>query len=236
VPGVFRHPVDARKVVVARCRAGADVLEEDGMYARSTTLTGTPMTIDDGIAYVCDDVMPAITAMPGNVGLSMLADRETGRCVVTSSWRDRQAMASSADGVKGLRERAGAIFGGPPEVQEWEVAVMHRRSEAPSGACARVTWSRADPADVDRILDAYRTIMVPRMEDYPGFVSVSLFLDRETGRAASAVTFEDRDCMVTTRTHARASRDDFARLMRMEITDADEFDLVLAHLRVPETV
>ncbi|MGY1669388.1 hypothetical protein [Geodermatophilus sp. SYSU D00710] len=206
------------------------------MYARSTTLTGTPMTVDDGISYVVDEVMPAVTSMPGNVGLSMLADRETGRCIVTSSWHDREAMAASEDGVKGLRERAGGIFGGPPEVQEWEVAVMHRRSEAPSGAATRVTWSRADPADVDRILDAYRTIMVPRMEGYTGFCSVSLFLDREKGLASSAVTFEDRECMAASRTHARASRDDFARLMRMEITDHDEFDLILAHLRIPETV
>ncbi len=206
------------------------------MYARSTTLTGTPMTVDDGIAYVVDEVMPAITAMPGCVGLSMLADRESGRSIVTSSWRDAESMRASDEGVRGMREHAGSIFGGPPEVHEWEVAVMHRRSEAPSGACTRVTWARAEPADIDRILDAYRTIMVPRMEGYGGFCSVSLFLDREQGLACSAVTFEDRASMAASRTHARASRDDFARLMRMEITDHDEFDLVLAHLRIPETV
>jgi quinol monooxygenase YgiN len=206
------------------------------MYARSTTLNGTPMTIEDGIAYICDEVMPAVTAMPGCVGLSMLADRESGRSIVTSSWRDAESMAASAEGVRGMREHAGGIFGGPPEVHEWEVAVMHRRSEAPSGACTRVTWARAEPADIDRVLDAYRTIMVPRMEGYGGFCSVSLFLDREQGMACSAVTFEDRESMAASRTHARASRDDFARLMRMEITDHDEFDLVLAHLRIPETV
>ena len=206
------------------------------MYARSTTLTGTPNTVDDGIAYICDEVMPAVTAMPGCVGLSMLADRESGRSIVTSSWRDAESMAASAEGVRGMREHAGGIFGGPPEVHEWEVAVMHRRSEAPSGACTRVTWARAEPADIDRVLDAYRTIMVPRMEGYGGFCSVSLFLDREQGMACSAVTFEDRESMAASRTHARASRDDFARLMRMEITDHDEFDLVLAHLRIPETV
>ena len=206
------------------------------MYARSTTLTGAPATIDDGIAYVCDEVMPAITAMPGCVGMSMLADRDTGRCIVTSSWRDLDAMRGSADAVRGLRERAASVFGGPPEVHDWEVAVMHRRSEAPSGAGCRVTWFRMEPHAVDRVLDAYRSVMVPRTEDYPGFCSVSLFLDREEGLAASVVTFEDRDCMEASRTHARASRDDFARLMKVSIIDADEFDLVLAHLRVPETV
>ncbi len=206
------------------------------MYARSTTISGTPTTIDDGIAHVRDEVMPAVTAMPGCVGLSMLADRATGRSIVTSSWHDLDAMRASSEGVRDMRERAGSVFGGPPEVHEWEVAVMHRRSEAPSGACTRVTWSRCDPADVDRVLEAYRTIMVPRMEGYTGFRSVSLFLDREAGLAASAVTFSTRECMAASRTHARASRDDFARLMRMEITDHDEFDLVLAHLRVPETV
>jgi quinol monooxygenase YgiN len=206
------------------------------MYARSTSITGSPENIDDGIAYVCDEVMPAVTEMRGCVGLSMLTDRGTGRCVVTSSWQDAEAMRATTDRVRGLRERAAEVLGGPAEVQEWEIAVMHRRSEAPSGACTRVTWWRADPAGLDRVLDAYRSTMVPRMEDYPGFCSVSLMIDRGSGRAASAVTFEDRDDMDRGRVHARATRDDFARSMRVEVTDAAEFDLVLAHLRVPETV
>ncbi len=205
------------------------------MYARSTTVAGSPERVDDGIAHVCDEVRPAVEAMPGCLGLSMLVDRDTGRCIVTSSWRDVEAMRAGAGRVDPLREYAAEVFGGDVDVQEWEVAVMHRRSEAPSGACTRVTWFRADPAGLDRVLDAYRSVMVPRMEDYPGFCSVSLMVDRETGRAASAVTFEDREDMDAGRTHARASRDDFARSMRLEITETAEFDLVLAHLRVPET-
>ncbi|GAB3198241.1 antibiotic biosynthesis monooxygenase [Geodermatophilus arenarius] len=206
------------------------------MYARSTSVAGTPERLDDGIAFVCDEVMPALADMRGFVGLSMLTDRASGRAVVTSSWRDVESMRASADRVRALRDQAAEVFGGDVTVQEWEVAVMHRRSEAPSGACTRVTWWRADPAGLDRVLDAYRSVMVPRMEDYPGFCSVSLMVDRESGRAASAVTFEDRDDMDAGRAHARASRDDFARAMKLEITDAEEFDLVLAHLRVPETV
>ena len=45
------------------------------MYARSTTIHGNPMMIDDGINYVRDTVMPAIKQMAGSVGLSMLCDR-----------------------------------------------------------------------------------------------------------------------------------------------------------------
>jgi hypothetical protein len=206
------------------------------MYARSTTIHGTPARIDDGIAYVCDEVMPVVTEMPGCVGLSMLADRDTGRSIITSSWHDADAMRSSAEGVRGIRDRAAEVFDGQLQVQEWEVAVMHRRSESPSGASTRVTWFRCDPADVDRVLDAYRAVMVPRMENYAGFCSVSLMVDGAQGMAASAVTFEDRECMEAGRVHARASRDDFARLMRIAITDTEEFELVLAHLRVPETV
>jgi len=52
----------------------------------------------------------------------------------------------------------------------------------------------------------------------------------------SAVTFEDRAAMERTREQARAMRDEFSPRMGTAITDVAEFDLVLAHLRVPETV
>ena len=35
---------------------------------------------------------------------------------------------------------------GEPEVREWEIAVLHRDHRAAVGACARITWTRADPS------------------------------------------------------------------------------------------
>ncbi|MGY1823250.1 antibiotic biosynthesis monooxygenase [Geodermatophilus sp. SYSU D00079] len=205
------------------------------MYARSTTIHGNREALDEGIAYVRDEVMPMVQQMDGCVGLSMLADRETGHCIVTTSWRDAEAMHASAEGVRASREKAATIFGGQPEVHEWEVAVMHRMHEAHHGACTRVTWIRADPDAMDRTLDAFRMSLVPRIEQLPGFCSVSLMVHRAEGMAVSAVTYDSRLDMEETREQARGLRDEFAPAMGIAITDIAEFDLVLAHLRVPET-
>ena len=96
------------------------------MYARSTTIRGNPQAMDDGISYVRDMVMPAVLQMDGCVGLSMFYDRETGRSIVTSAWADAETLRRNADGVTAMRERAAEIMGGPAEVQEWEIAVLHR--------------------------------------------------------------------------------------------------------------
>ena len=82
------------------------------MYARSTTVRGDPNSVDEGIAYIRDEVMPAVQRMDGCVGLSMLADRTSGRCIVTTAWADYDALRLSADGVKPMRQRAAEIMGG----------------------------------------------------------------------------------------------------------------------------
>jgi quinol monooxygenase YgiN len=188
------------------------------------------------MAYVHDKVMPAVQQMDGCVGISMLADRDSGRCIVTTAWADSAAMQSSAEGVRPLRERAMEIFKGPVEVNEWEIAALHRVHETGDGSCARVTWTNGDPAGLEGMIDAFRMAQIARMEELPGFCSVSLMVDRQTGRAVTAVTFESRAAMMAVQDRSTAMREEFLRTMKRESTEAAVFDVVLAHLRVPETV
>ena len=205
------------------------------MYARSTTIRGNPQSMDAGIDFVRDELMPAVRGMDGCVGLSLLADRDSGMCIVTTSWRDRETMQASAEGVRSMRERAVQVFGGEYEVQEWEVSAMHRRHEAHHGACARVTWIRGEPDGMEHAIDAFRMSLMPRLDDLAGFCSVSLMTHPAEGMAVSAVTYDSREDMVENRESARALRDEFVTEMSLAVTDVREFDLVLAHLRVPET-
>ena len=206
------------------------------MYARSTTTRGNAQMINDAIAYLRDEVMPAVTAMDGCIGLSMMCDRDSGRCIATSAWQTEEAMHNSESGMHDMRMRYAQMMGSQPEVQEWEIAILHRKHTAQEGACCRVIWSRGDPATADNVLETFRMTMLPKMEDLPGFCSVSLLVNRETGVATTATVYESRDSMNRATEMAKPMREEFTRQMGGEITEVAEFDLVLAHLRVPETV
>jgi heme-degrading monooxygenase HmoA len=206
------------------------------MYARSTTIRGNPQAMDEGISYLRDKVMPAVQQMDGCVGLSMLAERETGRCIVTTSWADHEALRRSAEGVMAMRQRAAEIMGGSAEVQEWEVALMHRLHSAHHGACARVIWTEGDPAGADRMIDSFRMTVLPQLEDLPGCCSVSVMLDRTSGRSVVTTTYDSPQDMIAARERATQLREEFMQQMNRNITEVAEFDLVVAHLRVPETV
>jgi heme-degrading monooxygenase HmoA len=110
------------------------------MYARTTTMR-VPQHVDDLIALAQDEVMPLLSQQEGCVGLSLLIDRDTGRCITTSAWESKEAMRAGGEAVRESSDRAAQRFDTTPEVQEWEIAVLHRAHRIGNGACARVAWT-----------------------------------------------------------------------------------------------
>ena len=205
------------------------------MYARSATFRGDPNAIDDGIAYTRDEVLPAVRQMDGCLGLSLLVDRHTGRCVATTSWTDADALHHSADAMRSIREPAIRAFRGvETEVAEWSIAVLHRVRSAPEGAAVRVIWARGPAGEMDRVAEGFRAIVVPRAEQLPGFCSTSLLVEDDSGRCAIATTYESRQTMSRAKGQAVAIREEFLDRMGVHVAEIAEFDLVIASLRVPE--
>lgn len=204
------------------------------MYARSTTFQAKVRMMDAGIEFLRGEVVPTVQAMPGCLGLSMMADPMSGRCIVTSSWESMDDMRATDAAVAPMRSRAGKLLGGLPFVEEWEIAAMHRHHHSHEGACVRATWMHGAAADLDRGLDLFKMVTMPAMEGLSGFCSASLFLDRSTGRAVMSATYDSRELMTATREQAMDLRTRTAGDARVNILDVAEFDLLLAHLRVPE--
>ena len=204
------------------------------MYARSTTIEAQPDSIDAGIAYVCDEVMPALETMTGCTGLSLLVDRESGRCIITTAWDSDEAMRASADDVAPLRDRAAESFKGSVAVAMWNIAAMHRNHPSADGACVRATWFKVPNGQMDRSVDLYRDSVLPALEELDGFCSASLMIDRSSGRAVSSVVFDSSEAMDRNREQARSLRVARLRELGADQVDVGEFELALAHLRLPD--
>jgi heme-degrading monooxygenase HmoA len=204
------------------------------MHARSTTVTAEPSTIDRGIRYVQDELLPELMTIDGCVGLSLLIDHSTGRCIATTAWETEQAMRASADEVRPLRDHLVVTFGSSSaEVDEWEVAIMHRDHQSTAGARARASWFQVDPKAVGTSTEAFRA-QLPAIEDLPGFCSTSLLTNAESGRAVSTTVFDSAEAIVQTRGQANGLRSRLAEQAGAEVIEVAEFELAVAHLRVPE--
>jgi hypothetical protein len=99
-----------------------------------------------------------------------------------------------------------------------------------------VIWNEGDPANADENLSRFRTEMLPRIEQLPGFCGLSLLIDRDRGRSAVTVTYHSRQEMHRVSAQAAALREEFSRTQHTHVVDIAEFDVVLRHLRVPELV
>ena len=206
------------------------------MYARSTTIQAQPSSIDAGIAHMRDSVMPSLEGIPGCLGLSLLVDRTSGRCIATSSWDSEEAMRASEETIRTIRDQAAQLFGGSTQVEEWEIAAMHREHRAGEGACARATWVTVDPDQIDGGIDFYKTTILPALEELEGFCSASLLVDRASGRGVAAANFDNAEAIERNKDQLDRIKATGSQEANAEVLDQCDFELAVAHLRVPETV
>ena len=198
------------------------------MYARSTTFHGRPGNIDAGITFIESEAGPMLVKIEGCRGLSMLVDRETGHCIATSSWESEEAMRDSDEQLRPIRDRGRDILGGSMQVDEWEIAIMHRSQH---GECCRASWLQGD---LESMTETMRMGILPELEGTAGFCSASLLVNRSTGLGCATTAWETRAAMEASRSAADDMRSRVAADAAGEIADVHEFDLAYAHLHVPE--
>ena len=206
------------------------------MYIRTTEVRGDPAGIDAGLSLVREEIFPAVSAMDGCVGMSMLVDRQSGRCVTTTAWSSEEAMQASAPFVRPLRDRTERTLGSTSGryVNEWEVAVVHRDHAAPDGACARLTWLSGDRDMVENAIDMYRMVILPQIQELHGFCSASLMVDRETGRVVGTAAFDSVEALEASREASAGIRERVVTEIGATVDNVEEMEIAFAHLHVPE--
>ena len=81
------------------------------MFARMTTLQGSPAKVADGIKSVQEQIIPAAQKMRGFKGMIALADRSSGKMLGITLWESEDAMRQSAEAANQLRSASAASGG-----------------------------------------------------------------------------------------------------------------------------
>ena len=93
------------------------------MYARATTLQGSPDQAEEAIAGY-ENALNTFRSMDGNKGAFLLIDRGSGKGIGVTLWESEDAMHASRQRADELRQQAASSVGATiVSVEEYEVAV-----------------------------------------------------------------------------------------------------------------
>jgi hypothetical protein len=76
--------------------------------------------------------------------------------------------------------------------------------------------------------------ILPALEELEGFCSASLLVDRASGRGVSSASFDSVEARERNRDQLDRIRATGSQDVSAEVLDVCDFELALAHLRVPE--
>ena len=102
------------------------------MYARVTTLEGTPDKMDDATRHVREQTLPQLQQMDGFKGFVALGDRHSGKLLGVAFWESEEALQATEEAVSGVRSGAAEAAGGTVAgVEHYEVVVFEAPSAGP---------------------------------------------------------------------------------------------------------
>jgi hypothetical protein len=152
------------------------------MYVRVTSTRADPARLEDGIAYIRDEVLPKTRLMKGSLGSVVGVDRSSGRGSLMSCWTDRESLDATHQAVVGMRSAAARrLDGSDTTVETFEIAHLHLVKLAEPGSCTRTTRAEMPPEVVDRALQSFKDKVVPFFERDDGICAVMVMVNRETG-------------------------------------------------------
>lgn len=204
--------------------------------ARSSIVVVGRSRLDRYVGFVCDEVMPVVAGLHGCTGLSLLVDRDRGRCITTTGWWSSATLDGSVEALHALQQREADFADSRVRADRWEVVSLHRRGHTMPGMRARVSWVSGTPAQLDKAIDLHRCSHLPAFEDLDGFGGASLLLDAHGGRLVSSVSWSGSAALIASAELAIEQRRGAVAALGLTVLEVAEMEVALAHLRLPELV
>ena len=116
------------------------------MYARVTTLEGTPDKMDDATRHVREQTLPQLQQMDGFKGFVALGDRQSGKLLGVAFWESEETLQATEEAVSGVRSGVAEAAGGTVAgVEHYEVVVFEAPSAGPVSGVTDTVGGVTDP-------------------------------------------------------------------------------------------
>ena len=176
------------------------------MIVRTVIATADPAKLDEGVAFIRDEVQPAVDRMPGSYGLGAWVGRATGEVAVSTAWRDQAAQQASDESIASLRAEALRRLGaGEPRIELFEPVLISQSAPGFVGQWTRAVEIRHPVDRLEESLAGFKDSFLPSILEFPGVTLVTLLANRTTGLAVVTVAYP-------TEAEFAASRDRAERL------------------------
>jgi len=199
------------------------------MHTRVVTFTGAK-NIDNGVAYVRDEVVPNLNAQKGYRGLMVSTDRSNGVLGILSLW-ETEADREASDGALAKNRQEGLnIIGGELTVETFEQLLAEISAPPSQGSPLMVTRISMEPTKIDEHFAFFRSEVVPRIKSSPGFRSLRNMINRQTGHGIVGTVWADQEAMKSAAADAQSRRPE-AIARGVTFDDVSYREIVFADLR-----
>ena len=183
------------------------------MFVRETRVQGPPDKIQEAIQNYEKNILPVVRKTPGNVGVALLVNRQTGVGIGVSYWESAKAMAASEQ--MGNQARAQSAKDQPGSsvinVERAEVMIMDRAAPPKTGSMIRVNTLNADPEKLDAAIQHIRNHVLPILKAQKGYRATIAGVDRPSGRLTAATVWESKADLDASESKIAGSRAEVAK-------------------------
>ena len=204
------------------------------MIGRAVIATANPARVDDGVAFVRDEVLPVVAGLPGSYGLGMWVNRQTGEIVVNTVWQDEAAEKASDQRLASLRAEALRRLGATgARVELFEPVVVWQSEPNEVGQWVRAVEVRHAPDRLEEDLAGFRENTLPATRELPGVTGVVLLANRTTGLTVLNVTYRSREEFDASRERGATLRAKALARMGAELEKLTELQVAIVGIRAP---
>jgi heme-degrading monooxygenase HmoA len=184
------------------------------MFLRATRVQTPPDKVNEAIKNFETNILKGLRSAPGNQGVSLLVNRQTGAGIGITYWESAKALAASEQ--IGTQSRTQTVKNVPGSqivnVERAELMIMDRVAEPKEGSFVRVVTANGDPEKLDAGIVHIRNHVLPLLKAQQGYRATIAAVDRQSGRITVSTVWDSKANLDASEGRLAGPRAEVARL------------------------